>query len=319
VTRTPGGGRDGHGEHSLRGRPTSRVRTKAAMEALLALEAVEAESAWTELPHGRLFHLAAGAGDPIVLLQGAGGGAANWYRLLRPLARARTVYAPELPGFGLSDAVAPEAPLGLQVASVTVRWLDANLGDAPVDLLATSFGGLVALRLAQLIPERIRRIVLLNSAGLGRGLAIPVRIAGLPLISNAVRSPSRTGTAMLFRTLLTADRSQLTGAHQRAIIDYTWLSAREGAGAELARALDMFAGLRGQSEVLTAAELAAMHCPILLLWGDADRFLPHRHGPRAAALLPNAFFRTLSGVGHSPNWETPGAVLNAIGDFLGLP
>jgi pimeloyl-ACP methyl ester carboxylesterase len=289
------------------------------METLLELEAVAAEGTWTELPHGRLFHLAAGAGDPIVLLQGAGGGAANWYRLLRPLARSRRVYAPELPGFGLSDAMAPEAPMGVQVARVTAHWLDANLGNTPVDLLATSFGGLVALRLAQLVPERIRRIVLLNAAGLGRGLAFPVRIAGLPLISNAVRSPSRAGTAILFRTLLTADRSQLPAVHQRAIIDYTWLSARESAGAELARALDIFAGLRGQSEVLTAAELAGVRCPVLLMWGAADRFLPHRHGPRATAILPNATFRTLPGVGHSPNWEAPATVLKAIGDFLGLP
>jgi pimeloyl-ACP methyl ester carboxylesterase len=55
------------------------------------------------------------------------------------------------------------------------------------------------------------------------------------------------------------------------------------------------------------------------MWGEADRFLPFRHGPRAVALLPDAIFHSLPGVGHSPNWEAPAAVLNAIGGFLDFP
>lgn len=288
------------------------------MQRLLELESVSATEVWTRMAHGRVFHLEAGAGAPVVMLQGAGGGAANWYRLLMPLARGRRVLAPELPGFGLSDGIEPRAPLGTQAADVISDWLDVQLPDATVDVVATSFGGLVALHLARRRPGRIGRIVLLNACGLGRGLAAPVRVAGLPIVCRFVKRPSRAGTARLFRSLLTADRSRIPAEHADAIVEYTWRSALSGAGAELAKALPRFAGPRGQRELLPRPELAAIDIPVLILWGSADRFLPPRHGPRAAATLPRASFHLLDGVGHSPNWEAPDAVLSRMLPFLGF-
>ena len=316
-------GIDGHGESPPRGRRVVSAdpvaATRAAMERLLALEHVEATGSWTELPHGRAFHLESGSGEPLLLLQGAGGGAGNWYRLIRPLARLRTVYVPELPGFGISDPIVPRPPLGLHAAAVMAQWLDANLGDRPVDLLGTSFGGLVALRLAQIAPARIRRIVLLNAAGLGRGIAMSLRIAGIPVARHLVSSPSRRGTALLFRGLLTSDRSQIPSLQQESLIDYMWISARGGAGTELSHALGLFAGIRGQAEVLGQRELNAIRPRVLIVWGGADRFLPPRHGPRAAAAMPDAVSLSLPGVGHSPNWEAPGAVIDAVQPFLDVP
>lgn len=288
------------------------------MHALLALEGVEATGVETGLGHGTLFHLEAGAGEPLVLLQGAGGGAANWYRLMGPLAANRRVLAPELPGFGLSDALVPRPPLGEQAAAVIADWLDVRVRPGPVDIIATSFGGLAALLLALSRPDRVGRLVLLNATGLGRGVALPVRFAGLPLVRRVVARPTRAGTARLFRALLTTDRSNLPPEHVDALVEYTWRSARGGAGPGVARALTWFAGVRGQREIVGAAELARIQAPALIVWGSADRFLPARHGLRAAAAMPHAEFRLLDGVGHSPNWESPAAVLSAVRPFLGL-
>lgn len=286
------------------------------MHTLLELGGARVEEAWTELPHGRMLHVEAGEGKPLILLQGAGGGAANWYRLLARLSGTRRVLAPELPGFGLSEPVAPRSPLGAQAADVMLSWLEARDIDERFDVVATSFGGLVALRLALAAPERVHRIVLLNSVGLGRGLAWPVRCAGLPLVRDTVRSPSRRGTALLFDTLLTSDRSQLPAEHRDAIIEYTWRTARLAAGAELATALWQFADLRGQREVLGPDELRRIEAPVRILWGAADRFLPCRHGIRAAGLIPRATCDLLTRVGHSPNWEAPDRVLEATAAFL---
>lgn len=288
------------------------------MERLLVLGGIEPAEKWTTQAHGRLMHLELGSGPPLVLIQGGGGGAANWYRLMGPLSARRRVLAPELPGFGLSDALVPKPPLALQAALVMADWLDAVVPGERVDLVATSFGGLVALRLAEMLPQRIGRIGLLNSTGLGRGVALPIRVAGLPLIRQAVARPSRKGTAVLFERLLTSDRSELPPEHVDALIDYAWRSAVLGAGQELALALGGFAGVRGQHEVLTSADLGAVECPVLILWGSADRFLPPRHGARAAATLRRGTFAPLAGVGHSPNWEAPGAVLDALRRFLDI-
>ncbi len=311
----------GHGTES-RGRFSSspvEAATRDAMQTLLGLERVSAREVFTELPHGRVFHLEAGAGPPLVLFQGAGGGAANWYRLLGPLSRSRRVLAPELPGFGLSDAVTARAPLGEHAAEILSAWLDANVPGGAVDIVATSFGGLVALRLAAARPDRVSHAVLLNAAGLGRGVAAPVRAAGLPVVRELLRTPSRWGTALLFRTLLTSDRSRLPPAHQAAIIEYTWRATQRGAGRQLAEALAMFANLRGQREVLSSADLARIRCPVLIVWGAADRFLPARHAARAARAIPTARSVLLGGIGHSPNWEAPAEVLREIDAFLAIP
>lgn len=288
------------------------------MHALLALEGVEARGVETRLGHGTLFHLEAGEGEPLVLLQGAGGGAANWFRLMGPLAASRRVLAPELPGFGLSDALDPRPPLGEQAAAVIGEWLDLRVRPGPVDIVATSFGGLVALRLALQRRDRVGRLVLLNATGLGRGVALPVRFAGLPLVRRVVARPTRSGTARLFRTLLTTDRSHLPPEHEDALVEYTWRSAVGGAGPGVARALAWFAGVRGQREIVAPAELSRIDAPALIVWGAADRFLPARHGLRAATAMPHAEFRLLDGVGHSPNWEAPAEVLAAVRPFLGL-
>lgn len=285
------------------------------MRTLLDLAGVEAREEYTRLPHGDLFHLERGSGRALVLLQGAGGGAANWYRLMGPLSEGRRVLAVELPGFGLSDPIEIRAPLGVRAAEVLGEWLSVRLRGEPFDLVATSFGGLVALRLAAELPLR-GRLVLINATGLGRGVCLPARLAGLPGLRALSRKSSRGGTALLLRHLLTTDRSRIPPAEERALIDYLWHTSRAGAGRMLADSLNHFAGVAGQREILSDAEFASITNRILILWGARDRFVPPDQGRRAAAVLPDARFELLDGVGHSPNWEDPDAVRARIQPFL---
>lgn len=287
------------------------------MLTLLAHGPTDARGEFTRLRHGNLFHLESGSGRPLVLLQGAGGGAANWYRLIGPLSQERRVLAPELPGFGISDRIAVREPLGGSAAEVLREWLAARIGEEAFDLVATSFGGLVALRLAERTPL-MERLVLLNATGLGRGVCLPARLASLPGMRRITSAPSRAGATLLLRLLLTSDRSRLDAAQERALVEYQWRTARAGAGSVLAESLRYFAGLRGQREVVTPAELARIRIPVLILWGTRDRFLPLRHGRRAAAALADGRFTTLEGAGHSPNWEDPEGVLAHVRPFLGI-
>jgi pimeloyl-ACP methyl ester carboxylesterase len=292
-------------------RTVSTVRTvRAAMERLLAHGGSSAASRY----HGGLHHLEEGAGRPVVLLHGGSGGGANWFRMLAALSAKYRVYAPDLPGFGLSDHGSPAAPLGRTAAVVLHEWL-LRTGLQDVLLVGTSFGGLAALRLAQQATDRVAGLLLLDSAGLGRGLHPLVRLAAVPGLTAPGVRPSRRGTAALFRGLLTHDRSELTADVQAALIDYLHASANVAGTAYLASTLRCFAGPLGQREVVSGGELEALRLPLSFVWGELDTLLPVRHAHRAAARCRDARVVVVPHVGHSPNWERPGPVLAAIDEL----
>jgi pimeloyl-ACP methyl ester carboxylesterase len=289
-----------------------RTAVATAMRRLLAAGGSRARSVGPG--SAGLHHLEEGAGQPVVLLHGGSGGGANWFRLLKPLSARFRVLAPDLPGFGLSPPVDPSAPLGTAAADVLHLWFrEHNVRDALV--VGTSFGGLAALRLAQRAADRTGALLLLDSAGLDTGIHPLVRLAAVPGLTRVAVRPTRRGTDLLFRTLLTSNRSELRSDVQHALVSWLYESAVAAGTDYLAATLRGFTSVRGQREVVGTAELAALGQPISLVWGDLDRLLPAAHAVRAARHCRDARTVILPGVGHSPNWEAPSAVVAAIHDL----
>lgn len=106
-----------------------------------------------------------GAGAPVVLLHGGHGSWMHWVRNIAALAGRYTVWVPDLPGYGDSDAAA-----STELSSVVgpaIAGLDTLFGaDGVIDLVGFSFGGMVA---AQIAARRglVRRLALLGPAGHG--------------------------------------------------------------------------------------------------------------------------------------------------------
>jgi pimeloyl-ACP methyl ester carboxylesterase len=283
----------------------------AAMQRLLRLGSSSAEGRFATVAGAPLHYLEEGTGPVVVLLHGGTGGGANWFRLLHALSQHFRVLAPDLPGFGLSPRRSPTAPLGVGAAELLEEWLRGlQVQDALV--AGTSFGGLAALRLAQRAPDVIGRLFLLDAAGLDRDLTVLVRLAALPLIGSVWAHPTRYGTARTFRVLLTRPGASIPPAMQQALIDYLYLTARGAGAAYLRDTLRLFAGLAGQREFLSRAELSALALPATVALGEHDRFFSAASARTAVRILPRAEFRLIPGVGHSPNWEAPDAVLSAI-------
>lgn len=285
---------------------------ESAMNRLLALGGASPRREFITCGGVRLHVLEQGTGPALLLLHGGGGGGANWYRVLPHLARDYRVIAPDLPGFGLSDDVEPRAPLGLQAAELIADLLD-ELDIPRVSVLGTSFGGLAALRLAQHFPRRVHRLLLLDSAGLGAGVPLRVRVAALPLVRRWALRSSGPGTRWLLRTLLTS--TPLEPDHEDALVRY--LHAAGTAHADVVpRALLAFLARNGQRERCTREELAAVRAPTLLVWGERDRFFPVAHARECVACFRDARLEVLPQVGHSPNWEAPLELIDRIRPFL---
>jgi 2-hydroxy-6-oxonona-2,4-dienedioate hydrolase len=99
---------------------------------------------------------------------------------------------------------------------------------------------------------------------------------------------------------------------QQALIDYLYVTAAAAGTAYLRDTLRAFAGLSGQREYLSQAELRALAQPATIALGEHDPFFSVTAARAAARTLPHAELRVIAGVGHSPNWEAPDVVLSAI-------
>ena len=113
------------------------------------------------------YHDSGGSGAPVLLIHGSGPGVSAWanWRLVMPtLAQQARVIAPDMVGFGYTER--PQGFVYNMDAWVrqAVGLLDA-LGIERTDLVGNSFGGGLSLALAIRHPERVRRLVLMGSAG----------------------------------------------------------------------------------------------------------------------------------------------------------
>ena len=118
---------------------------------------------------GRLRYLAGGDGEPLLLVHGLGGAAANWLALAPLLLPGRRLLVPDLPGHG-GSAPLPAAPSLNAYADRLGRLLDLD-GAAPAAVVGHSLGGAVALRLAIRRPEPVRGLVLAGRRASRRGRA----------------------------------------------------------------------------------------------------------------------------------------------------
>jgi pimeloyl-ACP methyl ester carboxylesterase len=108
-------------------------------------------------------HSAFGRGPTIALVHGLGSSREHWLPVARLLARRNRVELIDLPGHG--DAVMP-APFSLERVTAALDGSLADLGDGagPVVLVGHSLGGLVAASEALAHPERVRALVLVETA-----------------------------------------------------------------------------------------------------------------------------------------------------------
>jgi len=103
-----------------------------------------------------------GEGVPIVFLHGLFSSSETWTRVCSELDRPSIAF--DLPGFGDSDP----AGRGVAATADAIAAAIRALGLERFELVGHSFGGAVAARVAELLPERIASLLLLAPAGFGR-------------------------------------------------------------------------------------------------------------------------------------------------------
>lgn len=108
----------------------------------------------------------AGVGEPILLLHGWGGEIASFKPVFNYLSKTNKVYVIDFPGFGESEE--PKEDWGVEEYSEMVNKFLEYLSISKISIIAHSFGGRVSVILGAKYPEKINKLILVDSGGLIR-------------------------------------------------------------------------------------------------------------------------------------------------------
>jgi pimeloyl-ACP methyl ester carboxylesterase len=265
--------------------------------------------------HRVRFHRA-GEGPLILLLHGIASTADTWAPVVDALAARHTVLAPDLLGHGASAKPRGDYSLGAYASGV--RDLVAALGFDRATVVGHSLGGGIAMQFAYQFPERVERMVLVGSGGLGREVHAVLRAATLPgselvlaLVGGAwLRATGGAVGGALARLGLRAGEDlagvasgigSLADAGARSAFVHTARAAID-AGGQRVSATD---------RLYLAAEL-----PTLIVWGERDPIIPVAHGRAAHAAIPGSRLEVFPGAGHFPHREHPARFVSVLEDFV---
>ncbi len=262
---------------------------------------------------------------PFVLVHGLGGSHLSWLQVAPGLAGLGKVLAPDLPGFGRS----PRAGRGTRLMD-SRRWVSRFLDETtggPVVLAGNSMGGAVALLVAAMEPERVAGVVLTSSVFpyARGGWPHPLVLASfaaydVPKIGETVVRTRRAAVdpdtfVRLGLRMLTVDPStvpeDVIGLNAELVADLRSQPEAAEAFLDAARSINAYvrspdAGHRAMSNV---------HCPVLVIHGRRDRFVPVAYAEAALTRYPSWRGRLLAGVGHVPQMEAPARWLAEVADW----
>lgn len=242
-----------------------------------------------------------GDGEPLLLLHGGSGGWNHWVRNIVPLVHAgRMVIVPDLPGFG--DSAPP--PVGHD-ADALPEWVEKGLqhllGSTACDIVAFSFGTMVATLLVADYPGRVQRLVLVGAPALA---TVKSPSLGLRAWSHKPKGPERD--AILRHNLGRIMLARPESLDALALALHTANVEQEHERMKMRRL---------SVTDLIVRTLPQIHCPVSGIWGTEDALYRGRLDTIRPALAQAPDLRAvkfIEGAGHWVQYEN----FSAFNEFL---
>ncbi|HWK97035.1 MAG TPA: alpha/beta fold hydrolase [Pseudolabrys sp.] len=245
----------------------------------------------------------AGAGNDVVLIHGGRGSHTHWVRNIEPLAREHRIIALDLPGFGDS----PDVPGDIgadDYLSLVVDGIRRLIGDRPASIVGFSFGGAVSAHVARRLGDQCRRLALLGPGGFGEATG---RVLDLKPAPKAIDIDPRY-RAVIRHNLLAMMLHDPAGVSEETI-DIQCHNIARG----------RFNSLKVSLRPTLIGDIAAMSCPLAMVWGANDTVAYPSPQARAAdcqAVRPDLELTIVPGAGHWVQYEAADAVNALLLDFL---
>ncbi len=245
-----------------------------------------------------------GNGPPLVAIHGTPFSSQVWRRIVPELTDRRTVYYYDMVGYGLSE-MREGQDVSLAVQNRTLVALFAEWGLERPDVLAHDFGGATALRAYYLSGLRFRSLTVFDAVALapwGSALVKHVRqhesaFSGMPDYMHRALLHAYLNTAA-FRPL--SDEAL-------AIYSAPWIGP-VGQPAFYRQIAQMDQKFTDEVE----GKYRKLDCPVTVLWGRDDKWIPYEQGMALAALISDSECTPITGAGHLVQEDRPEAIVAAV-------
>jgi pimeloyl-ACP methyl ester carboxylesterase len=238
----------------------------------------------------------------LVLIHGVVASLHTWDDWLPAFAADYRVIRFDVPGFGLTGPAHDGVYSAERMIKVFGLLLD-YLGVSKASIAGNSLGGYIAWNFALAQPQRVEKLVLIDPAG------YPMR--KVPWMIAAAALPGATMAMPLWmpRALIAQGIKEVYGEPARiksGVVDrYNDLSRRPGNRRAMMEIFRVLLEVNKQELHTTPQRVAQLQAPILLLWGERDRWISPQHVPLWQRDLPGIQVKTYPGVGHIPMEEIP--------------
>jgi pimeloyl-ACP methyl ester carboxylesterase len=262
----------------------------------------------------RINYYETGQGPPLILLHGFGASAYSWRFLAPALARDHRVLTIDLKGYGLSAKPEDGQYAIRDQADMVAAFIRArDLHDLVV--MGHSMGGGVTLmaylKVAGDEPARIKKLVLIDSAGYPQKMPLFIwlaKVPGLGSVGGQLISPRFATTMALRKCYYHKDR--ITDEQIDAYAYYGSLPGAREALVATARQIvpEDIAAVTSRYQTISV--------PVLIIWGAEDEVVPVSLGHNFKRDIPNSELVILPDCGHIPLEEEPGETTKLIVSFL---
>ncbi len=246
-----------------------------------------------------------GDGTPVVLLHAFPFNAAMWTPQIEALGDRFRFIAPDLKGFGDSDAPETESDYSMDAYADELRAFVDDIGVERFVLTGLSMGGYIALTYMRKYADNVAGLVLADTR------AEADAPEGIEKRTNQQKQVSNDGTSGLIEALTGALLSETTRTNKPDVVKSVQ-AAMDNPAAGFIGALEAM-----KNRIDSTESLAKINVPTLVIVGENDAITPpeaarklHEHiGGSQLVVIPDA--------GHISNMETPEAFNGALAEFLG--
>jgi pimeloyl-ACP methyl ester carboxylesterase len=246
-----------------------------------------------------------GGTTPLICLHGVGSRADRFIPVIPGLVDAGFhVYAIDFPGHGFADKTEAIDYRPRGFADFVAGVLD-GLGLADVVVAGTSLGGQVAARLACDRPDLVTAVVLIGTMGISE-------LAETDMVNPENVSNGSVEAVRNKLGFLVSDPAMVTDAWVR---EESMINSSAGAREALAAAAVLLNSEANADRQDGRVRTERPNLPVLIVWGENDRWTPLPMGQQAHELLPGSHFAVMPGCGHAPYFEDPVSFAEIVSEF----